>query len=119
MIALLLVLIAACAYVAFAATAARRRQNYISSELPTPYYSAIQIICGNCSGEGPTPVKTFMDRHGACTVCGGSSYILASQRGAYLRGFVRQDAAVAAGSEARVVAFEARPRPVAPERIAV
>lgn len=38
----------------------------------------VQIICGNCSGDGDHPVKTYMDRSGSCARCGGNSYLLAS-----------------------------------------
>jgi len=38
----------------------------------------VQIICGNCSGDDDHPVKTYMDRSGSCTQCGGNSYLLAS-----------------------------------------
>ena len=40
----------------------------------------IQIICGNCSGNGDKPVKTYLGRSGNCDRCGGHSYILASKR---------------------------------------
>jgi hypothetical protein len=42
----------------------------------------VQIICGDCSGDGVQPIKTHMDRHGRCETCGGKSYMLASRRGA-------------------------------------
>jgi hypothetical protein len=40
----------------------------------------VQIICGDCSGEAESPVKTYLDRSGNCTQCGGRSYMLASSR---------------------------------------
>ena len=40
--------------------------------------AAVQIICGDCSGENDTPVRTFLSDHGNCLMCGGSSYVLAS-----------------------------------------
>jgi hypothetical protein len=43
----------------------------------------IQIICGNCSGEDETPIRTFLDRFGNCAQCGSSNYILASNVYAY------------------------------------
>jgi hypothetical protein len=42
---------------------------------------AIQIICGNCSGDSERPIKTLVDRFGRCAHCGGSSYTLASKQG--------------------------------------
>lgn len=38
----------------------------------------VQIICGNCAGEEALPVKTYLDRFGNCSHCGGRSYLLAS-----------------------------------------
>jgi hypothetical protein len=38
----------------------------------------VQIICGDCSGENDTPVRTFLSDHGNCLKCGGYSYVLAS-----------------------------------------
>jgi hypothetical protein len=50
------------------------------SELVT---TGIQIICGDCSGEQDLPIKTYLDRFGNCSQCGGHSYILASNRFIY------------------------------------
>lgn len=38
----------------------------------------VQIICGDCSGEDEHPIKTYMNRYGSCSQCGGKSYLLAS-----------------------------------------
>jgi hypothetical protein len=38
----------------------------------------IQIICGNCAGEDDRPERTYLDRDGNCSQCGGHSYVLAS-----------------------------------------
>jgi hypothetical protein len=43
----------------------------------------VQIICGNCAGEGEMPQKTYLDRYGNCEQCGGHSYMLAANRGLY------------------------------------
>jgi hypothetical protein len=43
----------------------------------------VQIICGDCSGDGDHPVKTYLDRLGKCGQCGGRSYVLASVCGRY------------------------------------
>jgi hypothetical protein len=43
----------------------------------------VQIICGDCCGEGESPRKTYLDRSGNCSQCGGRSYILASTRIVY------------------------------------
>src|SRR5262245_60819202 len=63
----------------------RRQRAYVRFFKPALHYSAVQIICGDCSGEGIRPVKTFMDRHGQCERCGGASYVLASERGLSIR----------------------------------
>ena len=39
----------------------------------------VQIICGDCSGDGDRPIKTYLSRTGNCFRCGGRSYILASR----------------------------------------
>lgn len=81
----------------------------------------IQIICGNCSGEGDRPIKTYLDRSGNCAQCGGSSYLLASAVGvniAMLRAGRLRDAQVAS-SHGRVIPFEVPGSRVSRERIAV
>lgn len=50
--------------------------------------TGIQIICGDCSGEDDRPVKTYLDRLGNCSQCGGHSYILASSRFIYTQQLV-------------------------------
>ena len=43
----------------------------------------VQIICGNCSGEGELPLRTFLDVNGTCSQCAGTSYVPASTIGVY------------------------------------
>jgi hypothetical protein len=43
----------------------------------------VQIVCGNCAGDAESPVRTYLDTHGNCSHCGGSSYVLASTLGVY------------------------------------
>jgi hypothetical protein len=38
----------------------------------------IQIVCGNCAGDDARPRRTYLDRSGNCSQCGGQSYLLAS-----------------------------------------
>ena len=82
----------------------------------------IQIICGNCSGEGERPIKTYLDRSGNCAQCGGSSYLLAAAVGvniALLRASRLRDAHIGS-SHGRVIQFEAPgSRASRSERIAV
>src|ERR1044071_4549485 len=55
-----------------------------SSQLAEPHSTevtvGIQIICGDCSGEEYLPKKTYLNRFGNCSQCGGHSYILAASR---------------------------------------
>lgn len=55
------------------------------SELVT---TGVQIICGDCSGEDDMPIKTYLDRFGNCSHCGGHSYVLASNRFIYTQQLV-------------------------------
>src|SRR5260370_137478 len=82
----------------------------------------IQIICGNCSGEGERPVKTYIDQYGNCSQCSGRSYLLASSVAAY--GVVARAArlreAQIASTHGRVLPFEVPgSRASRSERIAV
>jgi hypothetical protein len=82
----------------------------------------IQIICGNCSGEGDRPVKTYLNQYGNCAQCGGRSYLLASSVAAY--GLVARAArlreAQIASTHGRVLPFEVPgSRGTRSERIAV
>ena len=43
----------------------------------------VQIICGDCSGDAESPIKTYLNRVGDCAQCGGRSYMLASNRVVY------------------------------------
>jgi hypothetical protein len=81
----------------------------------------VQIICGDCSGEGESPIRTYMDRYGNCAHCGGHSYLLASSlalNSAALRA-ARTIQAYSAASNGRVLPFEARTRGSRSEKIAV
>lgn len=68
----------------------------------------VQIICGDCSGDESRPLKTYLDRHGNCSQCGGHSYILASSRALYAQQVMaeRRMEAEAATSNGRVIPFE-------------
>jgi len=57
-----------------------RRRDYLSERRGLPVLG-VQIICGDCSGEGARPIKTYMDLHARCATCGGKSFMLASRRG--------------------------------------
>ena len=70
----------------------------------------VQIICGDCSGDEESPVRTCMDLNGNCAQCGGHSYLLASSlalNSAALRS-ARLIQAHSAASGGRVLPFETR-----------
>jgi hypothetical protein len=65
--------------------------------------TAVQIVCGDCAGDGERPIRTCLDQSARCEQCGGTSYVLASELAAHS---VRLRAArVKAGG--RVLNFEA------------
>lgn len=82
----------------------------------------VQIICGNCSGEDKQPIKTYLDKFGFCSQCGGRSYLLASAlaAGAAVSRAARMREAQIASGPARVLPFELPgSRPSRSERVAV
>ena len=82
----------------------------------------VQIICGDCSGEDGHPTKTYMNRYGCCSQCGGASYLLASAVAAnsLMSRALRLREAQIASSHGRVIPFEAPgSRTSRSERIAV
>lgn len=82
----------------------------------------VQIICGDCSGEHEHPIKTYMNRYGSCSQCGGASYLLASAVAAngVLARAARLREAQIASSHGRIIPFEAPgSRKSRSERIAV
>ncbi|HSE97701.1 MAG TPA: hypothetical protein VLD57_05475 [Blastocatellia bacterium] len=80
----------------------------------------VQIICGNCAGEGETPQKTYLDRYGSCEQCGGQSYILASNRAVYAHQLMMARNETEPQTAGRVLPFEVPISRVAqPKRLAV
>ena|SRR6185295_16335752 len=74
--------------------------------------TAVQIVCGDCSGDAERPVRTCLNESAACERCGGTSYVIASQLAANslrLR-------AVRVGEGGRVLAFES---PLSSHRIPI
>jgi hypothetical protein len=69
----------------------------------------VQIICGDCSGEDQHAVKTYLNRYGSCSQCGGTSYLLASSvaMNSLLTRATRVREAQIAYSKGRVLPFEA------------
>ena len=68
------------------------RPARLSQSRPSPPVMGVQIICGNCSGGEERPVKTYLDRFGNCAQCGGSSFMLASNRTVYAEQLDRREA---------------------------
>ena len=81
----------------------------------------VQIVCGDCSGDGESPIRTYMDRYGNCSQCGGHSYLLAASlalNSAALKA-ARLVQAHSAATGGRVLPFETRARASRSQRIAV
>ena len=75
-----------------------------------PLTMAVQVICGDCAGDGRLPIRTPLDQTGHCARCGGRSYLLASTVAAH-RAEARAEqvrAAQAGPGHGRVIPFEAR-----------
>ena len=68
----------------------------------------VQIICGDCSGANEHAIKTYMNRYGSCSQCGGNSYLLASAVAinSLLARATRLREAQIASSHGRVLPFE-------------
>ena len=56
----------------------RNDEEQLDRNRPSSPALGIQIICGDCAGDGERPLKTFADSFGRCEGCGGDSYVLAS-----------------------------------------
>jgi len=66
----------------------------------------IQIICGNCSGDEFRPRRTYLDRSGNCSECGGHSYLLASSVYGYGQFKLEPESVDRVVVNARVLAFD-------------
>lgn len=81
----------------------------------------VQIICGDCSGDGERPLKTYLDRFGNCAQCGGHSYELAANRAVYAQHLraARLAEYESASNPGRVIPFESPSRAVRADKVAV
>ena len=80
----------------------------------------VQIICGDCAGDGLSPYKTYLDHNGNCHQCGGHSYILASTLALQMLQLrAQQMAEQTAAAGGRVIPFDAAARAARTEKIAV
>ena len=80
----------------------------LSEPRPSIPTMGVQIICGDCSGEGLTAYKTFLNQSGNCERCGGHSYILASSLALYALQMraERMEKSQSESSAGRVIPFE-------------
>ena len=60
-----------------------RKERSLSEPRAGHLMIGVQIICGDCSGDAESPLKTYLDRKGNCAQCGGRSFMLASNRIVY------------------------------------
>lgn len=88
------------------------------SAIPT---LGVQIICGDCAGDGLIPYKTYLDHKGNCQQCGGHSYELASILAVHALQMraARMAEPQGASSNGRVIPFEVPARASRSEKIAV
>jgi hypothetical protein len=95
--------------------------NQLRAAHYNPVIVGVQIICGDCAGDSPIPVKTYLDRLGHCSQCGGRSYLLASSLALYAENlrYMRMAEFANASSNGRVIPFEASQRTSRSEKIAV
>jgi hypothetical protein len=83
--------------------------SQLNEPRPAVLTVGVQIICGDCSGEEESPARTYLNRYGSCSQCGGTSYLLASSvamNTLFLR-MSRMREAQIASSQGRVIPFEA------------
>ncbi|HXG93520.1 MAG TPA: hypothetical protein VNN73_14320 [Blastocatellia bacterium] len=95
--------------------------NQLYESRYAPVTVGVQIICGDCAGDSIIPVKTYIDRFGNCSQCGGRSYLLASSLGVYAENarLARVAEYASASSNGRVIPFESPSRTQRTEKIAV
>ena len=94
--------------------------NKLNEKRYAPVTVGVQIICGDCAGDNPIPVKTYLDHSGNCTQCGGASFLLASSLGLHAEHarLMRVAELAGASSGRRVIPFEAPQRASRSEKIA-
>lgn len=107
----MLTVIALTFFAVFIATLVLRNRLTDSRQLLAPRESSlrlgVQIVCGDCAGNGRQPKRTMLTRFGVCEQCGGTSYVLASEW-AVMRRLAQRRAEVAGktGAGARVLSFD-------------
>jgi hypothetical protein len=80
MVIIALACVLAVALIYFLSRNANTGYSQLTEQRPAIVSLGIQIICGDCAGEDGPPAKTYLDRHGNCSKCGGHSYMLAANR---------------------------------------
>ena len=92
----------------------------LRASLPQIPTLAVQIVCGDCSGDNIIARKTYLDHHGNCHQCGGHSYILASTMAMHMLQLRAQRVADQSfAATGRVLPFDAAARAARTEKIAV
>jgi hypothetical protein len=93
----------------------------LSVPRPAAPTMGVQIICGDCAGDGLSPYKTYLDHKGNCQQCGGHSYELASTLALHALQVraARMAESQSAASNGRVIPFEVPARASMSEKIAV
>ena len=82
--------------------------SQLSEPRPVIPTMGVQIVCGDCAGEGLIAYKTYLDNKGNCEQCGGHSYELASVlavQALQMRAARLADSQAASGNR-RVIPFE-------------
>jgi hypothetical protein len=107
----MLTVIAAMFFAAFITILVLRNNRKDDRQLLAPRNSSVklgvQIVCGDCAGNGVQPKRTILTRFGVCEQCGGTSYVLASEW-AMMRKLaqLRAETAEKSGLAARVLSFD-------------
>src|SRR5215211_4929031 len=93
----------------------------LSEPRPAIPTMGVQIICGDCAGDGISPFKTYLDHKGNCQQCGGHSYELASTLAVHALQMraARMAESRSANGNGRVIPFEVPARASRSEKIAV
>jgi hypothetical protein len=95
--------------------------SQLSEPRPAIPTMGVQIVCGDCAGEGLIPYKTYLNHKGNCEQCGGHSYELASILAVHAMQMrvARVAESQAASGNGRVIPFEVPARASRSEKIAV
>ena len=112
---LLIMMAAICVMLTIILKTRARDSAQLIEPRPSILTIGVQIICGDCSGDDPRPIKTHLGRGGNCAQCGGRSYMLASRRTAAANLiFERPQQELPITNRARPLVASAGPRTIVP-----